>query len=199
MISIKQASVVEGKYDKIKLSSVVDAVILVTNGFRIYKNPEQLNLIRYYAKTTGVILLTDSDRAGFQIRNYLKGAISEGTVYHVYIPDIYGKERRKVKPSAEGKLGVEGINSKTLLAAFEKAGVTAQQAPSEKKDPITNLDLYQLGLSGGAGSKQLRKQLQKQLNLPDLLSTASLLDVLNTMLSKEELAQLVDQLEAPTQ
>ena len=174
MISIKQAIVVEGKYDKIKLSSVVDAVILVTNGFRIYKNPEQLNLIRYYAKTTGVILLTDSDRAGFQIRNYLKGAISEGTVYHVYIP-------------------------KTLLAAFEKAGVTAQQAPSEKKDPITNLDLYQLGLSGGAGSKQLRKQLQKQLNLPDLLSTASLLDVLNTMLSKEELAQLVDQLEAPTQ
>ena len=199
MISIKQAIVVEGKYDNIKLSSVVDAVILVTNGFRIYKNPEQLNLIRYYAKTTGVILLTDSDRAGFQIRNYLKGAISEGTVYHVYIPDIYGKERRKVKPSAEGKLGVEGINSKTLLAAFEKAGVTAQQAPSEKKDPITNLDLYQLGLSGGAGSKQLRKQLQKQLNLPDLLSTASLLDVLNTMLSKEELAQLVDQLEAPTQ
>lgn len=199
MISIKQAIVVEGKYDKIKLSSVVDAVILVTNGFRIYKNPEQLNLIRYYAKTTGVILLTDSDRAGFQIRNYLKGAISEGTVYHVYIPDIYGKERRKVKPSAEGKLGVEGINSKTLLAAFEKAGVTAQQAPSEKKDPITNLDLYQLGLSGGTGSKQLRKQLQKQLNLPDLLSTASLLDVLNTMLSKEELAQLVDQLEAPTQ
>ena len=96
-------------------------------------------------------------------------------------------------------MGVEGINSKTLLAAFEKAGVTAQQAPSEKKDPITNLDLYQLGLSGGAGSKQLRKQLQKQLNLPDLLSTASLLDVLNTMLSKEELAQLVDQLEAPTQ
>ena len=199
MISIKQAIVVEGKYDKIKLSSVVDAVILVTNGFRIYKNPEQLNLIRYYAKTTGVILLTDSDRAGFQIRNYLKGAISEGTVYHVYIPDIYGKERRKVKPSAEGKLGVEGINPKTLLAAFEKAGVTAQQAPSEKKDPITNLDLYQLGLSGGAGSKQLRKQLQKQLNLPDLLATASLLDVLNTILSKEELAQLVDQLEAPTQ
>ena len=199
MISIKQAIVVEGKYDKIKLSSVVDAVILVTNGFRIYKNPEQLNLIRYYAKTTGVILLTDSDRAGFQIRNYLKGAISEGTVYHVYIPDIYGKERRKVKPSAEGKLGVEGINPKTLLAVFEKTGGAAQQAPSEKKDPITNLDLYQLGLSGGAGSKQLRKQLQKQLNLPDLLSTASLLDVLNTMLSKEELAQLVDQLEAPTQ
>ena len=199
MISIKQAIVVEGKYDKIKLSSVVDAVILVTNGFRIYKNPEQLNLIRYSAKTTGVILLTDSDRAGFQIRNYLKGAISEVTAYHVYIPDIYGKERRKVKPSAEGKLGVEGINPKTLLAVFEKAGVTAHQAPSEKKDPITNLDLYQLGLSGGAGSKQLRTQLQKQLNLPDLLSTASLLDVLNTMLSKEELAQLVDQLEAPTQ
>ena len=199
MIHIAQAIVVEGKYDKIKLSSILDAVILVTNGFRIFRDPEKMALIQYYARTTGVIVLTDSDRAGFQIRNYLKGAISEGTVYHVYIPDIYGKERRKVKPSAEGKLGVEGINPKTLLAAFEKAGVTTQQAPSEKKDPITNLDLYQLGLSGGAGSKQLRKQLQKQLNLPDLLSTASLLDVLNTMLSKEELAQLVDQLEAPTQ
>ena len=111
MIHIKQAIVVEGKYDKIKLSSIVDAVILVTNGFQIYKNPEQLDLIRYYARTTGVILMTDADRAGFQIRNYLKGAIQQGTVYQVYTPDVYGKEHRKEKPSAEGKLGVEGISS----------------------------------------------------------------------------------------
>ena len=108
MIHIKQAIVVEGKYDKVKLSSILDAVILVTNGFQIYKNPEQLELIRYYARTTGVILLTDADRAGFQIRNYLKGAIQEGRVYHVYTPDIYGKERRKEKHSAEGKLVIEG-------------------------------------------------------------------------------------------
>ena len=101
MIHIKQAIVVEGKYDKIKLSSIVDAVILVTNGFQIYKNPEQLDLIRYYARTTGVILMTDADRAGFQIRNYLKGAIQQGTVYQVYTPDVYGKEHRKEKPSAE--------------------------------------------------------------------------------------------------
>ncbi|MGN1223666.1 MAG: toprim domain-containing protein, partial [Ruminococcus sp.] len=127
MIHIKQAIVVEGKYDKVKLSSILDAVILVTNGFQIYKNPEQLELIRYYARTTGVILLTDADRAGFQIRNYLKGAIQEGMVYHVYTPDIYGKERRKEKPSAEGKLGVEGIRKDLLLAAFEKAGVLTEE------------------------------------------------------------------------
>ena len=101
MIHIKQAIVVEGKYDKIKLSSIVDAVILVTNGFQIYKNPEQLDLIRYYARTTGVILMTDADRAGFQIRNYLKGAIQQGTVYQVYTPDVYGKEHRKEKGAAQ--------------------------------------------------------------------------------------------------
>ena len=125
MIHIKQAIVVEGKYDKIKLSSIVDAVILVTNGFQIYKNPEQLDLIRYYARTTGVILMTDADRAGFQIRNYLKGAIQQGTVYQVYTPDVYGKEHRKEKPSAEGKLGVEGIRKELLLAALAETAISS--------------------------------------------------------------------------
>ncbi|WP_295216989.1 DUF4093 domain-containing protein [Ruminococcus sp.] len=191
MIHIAQAIIVEGKYDKIKLSSILDAVILVTNGFRIFHDPEKMALIRYYAKTTGVIILTDSDTAGFKIRNYLKGAIHDGTISHVYIPDIYGKERRKEKPSAEGKLGVEGIDKKRLLDAFAKAGVLTDEIP-EKTDPLTRYDLYELGLSGSADSKSRRKALQKKLGLPDLLSAASLLEVLNTMMTKQELSQLLE-------
>ena len=190
MIHIAQAIVVEGKYDKIKLSSILDAVILVTNGFRILRDPEKMALIQYYARTTGVIVLTDSDRAGFQIRNYLKGAVRDGKLYHVYIPDIYGKEHRKEKPSAEGKLGVEGIRKDVLLEAFAKAGVLTDEVP-EKADPITRYDLYELGLSGGADSKARRKALQKRLGLPDLLSAASLLEVLNTMMTRQELQQLL--------
>lgn len=190
MIHIAQAIVVEGKYDKIKLSSILDAVILVTNGFRIFRDPEKMALIQYYARTTGVIVLTDSDRAGFQIRNYLKGAVRDGKLYHVYIPDIYGKEHRKEKPSAEGKLGVEGIRKDVLLEAFAKAGVLTDEVP-EKADPITRYDLYELGLSGGADSKARRKALQKRLGLPDLLSAASLLEVLSTMMTRQELQQLL--------
>ena len=190
MIHIAQAIVVEGKYDKIKLSSILDAVILVTNGFRIFRDPEKMALIQYYARTTGVIVLTDSDRAGFQIRNYLKGAVRDGKLYHVYIPDIYGKEHRKEKPSAEGKLGVEGIRKDVLLEACAKAGVLTDEVP-EKADPITRYDLYELGLSGGADSKARRKALQKRLGLPDLLSAASLLEVLNTMMTRQELQQLL--------
>ena len=143
MIHIAQAIIVEGKYDKIKLSSILDAVILVTNGFHIFHDAEKMSLIRYYAKTTGVIILTDSDTAGFKIRHYLKGAVHEGKLYHVYIPDIYGKERRKDKPSAEGKLGVEGIDKKRLLEAFGKAGILAEEAPEQTRSPswtCTNWD-----------------------------------------------------------
>ena len=129
MIHIAQAIIVEGKYDKIKLSSILDAVILVTNGFRIFHDAEKMSLIRYYAKTTGVIILTDSDTAGFKIRHYLKGAIHEGKLYHVYIPDIYGKERRKDKPSAEGKLGVEGIDKQRQ--AFWQTSARQRQIPSQ--------------------------------------------------------------------
>lgn len=193
MIHVAQAIIVEGKYDKIKLSSLLDAVILTTNGFHIFHDTEKMALIRYYAKTTGIIILTDSDTAGFRIRNYLKGAVHDGKLFHVYIPDIYGKERRKLKPSAEGKLGVEGIDKNALLAAFEKAGVLTDEIP-EKTDPITRYDLYELGLSGGADSKSKRKALQKRLHLPDLLSTASLLEVLNTMMTKTELCRILDEL-----
>ena len=161
MIHVAQAIIVEGKYDKIKLSSLLDAVILTTNGFHIFHDADKMALIRYYAKTTGIIILTDSDTAGFRIRNYLKGAVHDGKLFHVYIPDIYGKERRKLKPSAEGKLGVEGIDKNALLAALEKAGVLTDEIP-EKTDPITRYDLYELGLSGGADSKSKRKAHSKK-------------------------------------
>ena len=189
MIKIDQAIIVEGKYDKIKLASIVDAVIIVTNGFGIFKDTEKLALIRYYAEKTGIIILTDSDSAGRKIRGYIKGAVSNGKITNVYIPDIFGKEKRKEKPSAEGKLGVEGIKPEILLAAFEKSGIT----PSEhiSSGGITKLTLFELGLSGGKNSSELRHRLQKKLGLPELLSAASLVEVLNTMTDRKELETMV--------
>lgn len=189
MIKIDQAIIVEGKYDKIKLSSVVDGIIIVTNGFRIFKDKEKLELIRYYAQTTGIIILTDSDSAGRKIRGYIKGAVHDGSIKNVYIPDIFGKEKRKDKPSAEGKLGVEGIDSDILIKAFEKAGITASE--SDSVHDITNMTLFENGLSGGQNSKLLRERLQMKLGLPALMSSASLIEVLNTMMNGEELAEEV--------
>lgn len=189
MIKINEAIIVEGKYDKIKLSSIVDAVIIVTNGFGIFRDREKLELIRYYAQKTGIIILTDSDSAGRKIRGYIKGAVKKGRIINVYIPDVFGKERRKEKPSAEGKLGVEGIDVKTLVSAFEKSGVTASE--SNRKSDITKLTLYELGLSGGNESKKLRERLQKSLGLPSLMSSGSLVEVLNTMMNSSELAEYI--------
>lgn len=191
MIKLREAVIVEGKYDKIKLASVVDAVIIVTNGFGIFNDAEKLALIRYYAKKTGIVILTDSDSAGRKIRGYIKGAVGGGSVKNVYIPDVFGKEKRKVKASAEGKLGVEGIDVRTLTEAFEKAGITASDAP---KPDITKLTLFELGLSGGAGSSQLRKRLQSSLGLPSLMSTSALTEVLGTMMTAAELRQKVEAL-----
>ena len=189
MIKIDEAVIVEGKYDKIKLSSVIDAVIIVTNGFSIFKDSEKLELIRYYAEKTGIIILTDSDSAGRKIRGYIKGAVGSGRVTNVYIPDIFGKEKRKTKPSAEGKLGVEGVDVKTILSAFEKAGVTASQ--NEKRSDITKYTLYELGLSGGKNSSELRERLQVSLGLPRLLSSSALVEVLCTMMDSAGLAEAV--------
>ncbi len=185
MIKINEAVIVEGKYDKIKLSSVFDAVIIVTNGFGIFRDRETLELIRFYAEKTGIIILTDSDSAGRKIRGYIKSAVKKGSVRNVYIPDVFGKEKRKEKPSAEGKLGVEGINVKLILDAFRNAGITA----SENNSPhdIDKTVLYELGLSGKPDSKSLRLELQKYLGLPSLMSASSLIEVLNTMMSKDEL------------
>lgn len=187
MLKIDEAVIVEGKYDKIKLSSIIDTVIIVTNGFGIFKDREKLELIRYYAETTGIIILTDSDNAGRKIRGYLKSAIGGGNIRNVYIPDVFGKEKRKDKPSAEGKLGVEGIDKELILEAFEKSGITA--SVREKPHDITKLTLYELGLSGGNESSHMRKLLQKSLRLPECLSATALVEVLNTMMTADELAE----------
>lgn len=191
MLQIRQAIVVEGKYDKIKLASIVQAVILQTNGFQIYKNPELLELIRYYARTTGILILTDSDRAGFQIRNYIRGAVPDGDVQHIYIPDIFGKEKRKVKPSAEGKLGVEGIDADILREAFRKAGVFTEEKPSG--EPITKSDLYLAGFNGRPDSAERRRAFQKMLKLPGMLSATGLLEVLNSRMTRQEFQDITEQ------
>ncbi len=191
MIRLKQAVVVEGKYDKIKLSSLIDAVIIQTNGYGIFKDSDKLALIRYYAAKTGIIIMTDSDSAGFKIRNFIKGAVNKNdTVINVYIPDIFGKEKRKLKPSCEGKLGVEGVDKKIILEALEKAGVCAENSVYNK-DKITKTDLFELGLSGGRNSSLMRKKLLVKLSLPELLSASAMLDILNTMMDKNELEEIV--------
>lgn len=191
MIRLKQAVVVEGKYDKIKLSSLIDAVIIQTNGYGIFKDSDKLALIRYYAAKTGIIIMTDSDSAGFKIRNFIKGAVNKNdTVINVYIPDIFGKEKRKLKPSCEGKLGVEGVDKKIILEALEKAGVCAENS-ADNKDKITKTDLFELGLSGGRNSSLMRKKLLVKLSLPELLSASAMLDILNTMMDKNELEEIV--------
>ncbi len=187
MIKLEQAVIVEGKYDKIKLSSVIDGVIIVTNGFGIFKDREKLELIRYYAEKTGIIILTDSDNAGRKIRGYIKGAIKKGSIVNVHIPDIFGKEKRKTKPSAEGKLGVEGVDVDILREAFAKAGITSSERTAPKD--ITKLTMFELGLSGGNDSSSLRKKLQSRLGLPSMLSAGALLEVLNTMMTAAELKE----------
>ncbi|MBQ7131506.1 MAG: DUF4093 domain-containing protein [Oscillospiraceae bacterium] len=187
-ITVSEAIVVEGKYDKIKLSSIFNAVIIVLDGFGIYKDKEKLSLLRYYADTVGLVVLTDSDSAGFRIRGYLKGAV-KGNVKHVYIPDVFGKEKRKEKPSAEGKLGVEGMQRNVILKAFENAGICLDA--KRKSGGITKLTLFELGLSGTQNSALMRKCLLDSLGLPSLLTTNSMLDVLNTMMTEKELADKV--------
>lgn len=193
MIKIKEAVIVEGKYDKIKLSSVVDTVIITTEGFRIFKNPEKLSLIRYYAEKTGIIILTDSDSAGFKIRGFLKGAVNKGKIINVYIPDIFGKEKRKEKASAEGKLGVEGIPVNIIADAFRKAGISSSEKSS--KHDITSVTFFELGLSGKPDSKAMRTRLQKFLGLPELMSSSSLMEILNTMYTADELKEIIRQSE----
>lgn len=185
MLKIKEAVIVEGRYDKLKLSNVLDTLIIETNGFGIFKDKEKMNFIRRLADDRGIIILTDSDHSGFQIRNYLASSIDKSKIKHIYIPDVYGKERRKKEPSKEGKIGVEGINSELLLSLFEKADVDVKTV--EKDNPITNYDLFYLGISGGSNSKMKKAQLLKRLDLPEFLSTSSFLSYLNSSMTKEEL------------
>lgn len=184
MIYVKQPIIVEGKYDRIKLESVVDALIITTDGFGIYKDKEKMALIRAFAEKDGIIILTDSDGAGFQIRNHIKSCIKNGKIYNVYIPDIFGKERRKEKPSREGKLGVEGIDIAVLEEAFKKAGLFSEEKPSAEW--LSRADLLSDGLVGGQGSARLRKKLFETLKLPEHLSTSGLLEVLNRLYTREQ-------------
>lgn len=185
MIKLKQAVVVEGRYDKNTLSQLIDAPIFETNGFGVMKNKALLDFLRSVAEKRGLIILTDSDGAGFVIRNYLKGALPKDKVLHAYIPDICGKERRKEHPGKEGKLGVEGMTPEILFAALQNAGAQTEQtdAPTER---ITKTDLFLVGLSGGAGSAEKRARLQKELRLPAHLGANAFLDALNLLMSREE-------------
>ena len=188
MIKVNEAIVVEGKYDKIKLSSIVDGLIIETNGFRIFKDKEKINLLRNLAKKRGILIFTDSDSAGFLIRNYISSIIPKENIKHAYIPDIYGKEKRKYNYSKEGKLGVEGIPKKIIEKSLKDAGVIFKETELVKKNKrkITKIDLYDYGLSGKDNSSELRKAFLKQLNLPEHLSVNSLVKVLNCSLTYEE-------------
>ena len=197
MIKIKEAVIVEGRYDKIKLSSLIDGLILETDGFAIFSNKERLKLFRRLAETRGLLILTDSDGAGFVIRRYLGGAIPKQYVKHAYIPDLFGKESRKAQPSKEGKLGVEGVPKQVILEALIRAGVTLEEgssAPEGPSKPITAADLYEDGITGRTDSKRRRGRLLKALDLPEHLSTGALLEVLNTFYRKEEHQAAVERL-----
>ena len=184
MIKVREAVIVEGRYDKIKLSNILDALIIETNGFGIFKDKERLDFIRRLARERGIILITDSDHSGFQIRNYIADGIPKDRIKHIYIPDIYGKEKRKKEPSKEGKLGVEGISDDILIKLFEKSGVNCKTVSPENR--ITNYDLFAAGISGTENAGVKRKKLLRALDLPEFLSVNSLLSYLNTQMSKDE-------------
>lgn len=191
-IKISQAIIVEGKYDKIKLSNIVDAFIIETNGFAIFNDKKRLGFIKKLADERGIVILTDSDHAGFMIRNYIKNGIDKSKIINAYIPDVYGKEKRKSQPSKEGKVGVEGINAKVIKDALSRAGVLCEVSKNE--NPVTNYDLFEAGLSGRENSKQIKKKFLKMLNLPEFLSTNSLLSCINSMMSRDEFYSLVSKI-----
>lgn len=181
---------VEGRYDKNTLSQIADAPIIETSGFGVFNDREKLSLLRRLADKRGLIILTDSDGAGFQIRNYLRGSIDPAKVKHAYIPDVKGKERRKRSPSGEGKLGVEGMGAEVILDALKRAGATIEDSlPADAPDTekITKADLFELGLSGGEGSAAKRTELLAKLGLPSKLSSNAMLDVLNCIMTRGEL------------
>ena len=205
MISIKEAIIVEGNYDKIKLSQIFDTTIVVLDGYMIYKDKKRQNMIKMLADKCGVIVFTDSDMAGFRIRTFLKNILSGKNVKHAYIPDIYGKEKRKAKPSKEGMLGVEGMSDDIIIEAIEKAigknmrktddndSATSKESLSKK---VTKTDLFADGLSGGANSSDYRHALTTMLELPHRISPNMLLDVINRLYTYDEYKRMVDAIKA---
>ena len=195
MVKIKEAILVEGRYDKNTLSQIVDAPILETGGFGIFKDKKQMALLRQVAEKRGLIVFTDADGAGFVIRNHVKSAIPGKFLKHAYTPDIFGKERRKDKAGKEGKLGVEGMKPEIILAALRKAGATIEGEAVPEHQSITKQDMMELGLSGGADASAKRLALLKKLNLPEHMSANALLQALNLLYTIEELTTIVENLE----
>ncbi len=191
MVKIREAIVVEGRYDKNTLSQIVDAPIFETAGFGIMKDKSQLALLRRVAEARGLIVLTDSDGAGFVIRNYLKSAIDGRWLKHAYIPDVAGKERRKSAPGKEGKLGVEGMRPEVIVEALRRCGATIDGETGSVSNKITKQDMMALGLSGGQGSNLKRLALLKRLELPEHMSSNAMLQALNLLYTLEELEALV--------
>lgn len=185
MIEIKEAIIVEGKYDKMRLSRVCSSPIFTTEGFRIFKDKEKREFLRKLARERGILILTDSDRAGFMIRNHIKGFIDEGNIRQAYIPEIFGKEKRKTSPSKEGKLGVEGMEDEVLLKVLSEFS-----SPIPRGEKITKTDLFDAGLYGGTDSAAARKKLCEALSVPSGISTDALIDALNALITKEEFLEI---------
>ncbi|MBQ1434329.1 MAG: DUF4093 domain-containing protein [Clostridia bacterium] len=196
MIKTDEIIIVEGKYDKIALEPLVDATIIATDGFKIFKEPEKIEMLRALAKKRGLVILTDSDRAGFFIRGRLKSLIGEGSIKNAYIPDVAGRERRKREPSKEGKLGVEGMSPEALTAALMRAGVTVSEdgSPKAARAGITKARFYADGFSGGEGSHAARAALARSLGLPERISANALLEVINALYTPEEYEEFIKSL-----
>ena len=195
MVKIREAIVVEGRYDKNTLSQILDALILETSGFGIFKDKQQLALLRRVAEKRGLIVFTDSDGAGFVIRNHIKSVIPAKYLKHAYIPDMMGKERRKQKAGKEGKLGVEGMKPDIILEALRRAGATIEGEESKPTGGITKQDLVELGLSGCPDSSARRLALMKKLDLPEHMSANAMLNALNLLYDPEELRTIITSLE----
>lgn len=193
MRKIKEVIVVEGRYDKNALSQVVDATVVTLGGFSIFNDQEKLAFLRKLAEKQGIIVLTDSDGAGFVIRNYLKGALPKERIKQAYIPDVYGKERRKRHAGKEGKMGVEGMKPEVLVEALRRAGATFLdgEETAANREPITKADLFAWGLSGGADSTQRRKALLKRLDLPEHLTANGMLEALNLLYDREGFLEIL--------
>lgn len=196
MYTIKEAIIVEGTYDKIKLSGFLEGIILKTDGFSVFNNKKAQESIKTLAKSTGIVILTDSDSAGLKIRSFLSNLAKDGKVLHAYIPQIEGKEKRKTVASKSGFLGVEGITEEIIISALKNSGakINGRKIPKKSESPITKTDLFILGLSGGENSMLLRQKLAKELGLPSEISANMLLGVINRLLTLDELTKLVENL-----
>ena len=195
MLRLKEAVIVEGRYDKIKLSQLIDAPIIETGGFRVFNDKQKQSLIRQIAEARGILVLTDSDGAGFVIRNFLKGTVAPDKIKHCYIPQIQGKEKRKPQKSREGLLGVEGVTDEVIIEAIRKCGAQIIGENKPKENQITKADLCLLGLTGGKNAAQNRQKLLKHLDMPTYLSTNAMLTALNCLYSLKELKELLQELE----